>query len=300
MPVKGAHWRRPDAPEVASGNRLGDMKTHRFTALLICASLLAVAASALEYTPDAKMILPKDYREWVFLSSGLGMSYSQSSTPNPNPGFDNVFVNPEAYHAYLKTGTWPDKTVLVLESRASVSNLSINNNGRVQTNVVGIAAHVKDASRGGWAFYSFGDGTQQEGTLFPKTANCYSCHEQNAAVDSTFVQFYPTLIAIAKSKGTFKDTEAAAAPSPVAASKRYALDGTVKSVDIKQRTLVVQHGDIPGFMAAMTMPYKAGKAEDLAKLAPGDQIHADLVVNSDEMHLENIAVTGPAKPKNTQ
>jgi Cu/Ag efflux protein CusF len=275
-----------------------NIRSNLVLALLICASELAVAASALEYTPDAKMILPKDYREWVFLSSGLGMSYSQSSTPNPNPGFDNVFVNPEAYHAYLKTGTWPDKTVLILESRASDSKLSINKNGRVQTNVVGIAAHVKDASRGGWVFYSFGDGAQQEGTLISKTANCYSCHEQNAAVDTTFVQFYPTLIAIAKAKGTYKDTEVAAAPSPAAASKRYTLDGTIKSVDAKQRTLVVQHGDIPGFMAAMTMPYKAGKAEDLAKLAPGDQIHADVVVNSDEMHLENISVTSSAKSPN--
>jgi hypothetical protein len=31
---------------------------------------------------------------------------------------------------------------------------------------------------------------------------CYSCHEQHAAVDTTFVQFYPTLLEIAKKKGT--------------------------------------------------------------------------------------------------
>ncbi len=74
----------------------------------------------------------------------------------------------------------------------------------------------------------------------------------------------------------------------------------MKSVDIKRRTLVVQHGDIPGFMAAMTMPYSAGKSEDLAKVAPGDQIHADVVVNTDEMHLENISVTGHPDSKNTQ
>ena len=33
-------------------------------------------------------------------------------------------------------------------------------------------------------------------------ASCYTCHEQQAAVDTTFVQFYPTLLPIAKSKGT--------------------------------------------------------------------------------------------------
>ena len=31
--------------------------------------------------------------------------------------FDNVFVNPASYQAFLKTGTWPDKTELVLEVR---------------------------------------------------------------------------------------------------------------------------------------------------------------------------------------
>ncbi len=203
-------------PEARRTHTVTNTKTSLVVALLIGSSLLAVAASALEYGSDAKMILPKDYREWVFLSSGLGMSYAQSATPNPNPGFDNVFVNPEAYHAYLKTGTWPDKTVLILEARASDSKVSINKDGRVQTNVVGIEAHVKDASHGGWAFYSFGNGTQQEGTLFPKSANCYSCHEQNAAVDTTFVQFYPTLIDVAKANGTFKDTERSSAAPPAA------------------------------------------------------------------------------------
>lgn len=273
-------------------------KANFATGLLVGASLLAAVAGAQKYTPDGKMVLPKDYREWVFLSSGLGMSYTQSDSPNPNPGFDNVFVNPEAYQAYKKTGAWPDKTVLILEARASDSKVSINKNGHVQTNVVGIEAHVKDAAHGGWAFYSFGNGTQQEGTLFPKTANCYSCHEQSGAVDTTFVQFYPTLIAAAKANGIFKETEVSPASATAGAPKRFALDGTIKSVDAKQRTLVVQHGDIPGFMAAMTMPYKAGKAEDLAKLSPGDQIHADVIVNSDEMHLENISVANSEKPKN--
>ena len=267
------------------------MKNNLIAGLLICSALLAVTASAIEYNPDGKMLMPKDYREWIFLSSGLGMTYTPSSTPNPNPNFDNVFVNPEAYQSFLKTGTWPDKTVLVLEARASDSKVSINKDGRVQANVVGVEAHVKDASHGGWAFYNFGNGTQQVGTLLPKTATCYSCHEQNAAVDTTFVQFYPTLADIAKAKGTF------AISSAETTSKRYALDGVVKSIDIKQHSLVVQHGDIPGFMAAMTMSYNVGKTEDLAKVAAGDQIHADVVVNSDEMHLENIAVTGHPKGK---
>lgn len=210
-----------------------------------------------------------------------------------------MFANPEAYQAFLKTGAWPDKTVLILESRRSETKVSINKDGRVQTSISGLEAHVKDASHGGWAFYSFGDGTQQEGTLFPKTATCYSCHEQNAAVDTTFVQFYPTLADIAKAKGTYTETPGETKNTQTA-PKRFEVTGIVKSVDPKQHTLMVQHGDIPGFMAAMTMPYSAAKEEDLTKVLVGDQIHADVVVNPDEMHLENIKVTGHPKTDTAQ
>jgi hypothetical protein len=107
-----------------------------------------------QYTKDGEMALPKNYREWVFLSSGIGMTYA--STGGGSPNFENVFVNPAAYQAFLKTGTWPDKTVLILEVRRSDTKVSINKDGRVQTEVAAIEAHVKDSARGGWAFYGFG------------------------------------------------------------------------------------------------------------------------------------------------
>ena len=155
--------------------------------------------------PEPTMLLPRNFREWVFLTSGFAMTYDPNAGATANPQFENVFVNPAAYRAYLKAGTWPEKKVLVLESRMSDSKLSINKNGRVQTNVASIEVHSKDVARGGWAFYSFDRGAQR-GALLPYTEDCYSCHEQHGAVDTTFVQFYPTLIAIAKRKGTFKQT----------------------------------------------------------------------------------------------
>ncbi len=155
------------------------------------------------YSKDGKLQLPADYREWIFLSSGIGMRYMTDGAANPNPPFDNVFVNPEAYRGFLKTGTWPDKSVLVLEVRKSESQVSINKDGRVQSTGGVAEIHVKDASRGGWAFYEFSRGAS-EGTLVAKDRDCYSCHEKNGAVDTTFVQFYPTLAEIAKAKGTFQ------------------------------------------------------------------------------------------------
>jgi hypothetical protein len=173
--------------------------------LLAALSILS-AQDDPQYTGDGMMRLPAHYREWVFLSSGLAMTYGPAGQTNAqgNPRFDNVFVSPAAYKSFQKTGTWPDKTILVLEIRDSGTDVSINKGGHVQTNLSAIEVHVKDASRfkGGWAFFGFDKGTTAK--LIPATANCYSCHAEHGAVDTTFVQFYPTLIEVAKQKGTLK------------------------------------------------------------------------------------------------
>jgi len=163
---------------------------------------LAATAVAQQYTKDGELVLPKDYRQWVFLSSGINMTYTNA--PVTDPRFENVFVSPVALKGFLSTGTWPDKTVLLLEIRNSGSHAS-NKDGRFQADVVGIEAHVKDSRRGGWAFYQISKDAQN-GKPFPKTAACFTCHAKNGATDTTFVQFYPTLIETAKKMGTYKDT----------------------------------------------------------------------------------------------
>ncbi len=59
---------------------------------------------------------------------------------------------------------------------------------------------IKSAARGGWKFYEFNGPVPAKAV--PMEANCYSCHREHAAVDTTFVQFYPTLLPIAKRKNT--------------------------------------------------------------------------------------------------
>ena len=155
------------------------------------------------YTEDGRLLFPANYREWIYLTSGIDMSYSPNAMGMDHSMFDNVFVNPDAYKAFLQTGTWPDKTMLVLEVRVAGSNASINKSGHYQTSdTMGREVHVKDESRfpGKWAFFGFE--TDSPSKQVPKEASCYSCHEQHAAVDTTFVQFYPTLIELAKKKGT--------------------------------------------------------------------------------------------------
>ena len=81
-------------------------------------------------------------------------------------------------------------------------------------------------------------------------------------------------------------------PPQVPAAKRYHLQGKVLSVDKRANMLNVDGEAIPGFMAAMTMPYKVKPATELDKLSPGDAIAADVVVQGDNSWLENIVVTG--------
>jgi len=154
------------------------------------------------YTKEGDLVPPLQYREWIYLTSGLDMNYFPKGDPNMST-FDNVFVNPEAYRSFLATGVWPDKTVIVLEGRGTSSKGSINKSGHFQSGgVTGLEIHVKDEARfpGKWAFFDVA--SESKATLFPQTANCYSCHTQHAAVDTTFVQFYPTLLPIAQKKGT--------------------------------------------------------------------------------------------------
>ncbi len=71
-----------------------------------------------EFTSDGQLKFPEHYREWIYLTSGFDMSYNPAMKMGHHM-FDNVFVNPAAYKAFVETGTWPDKTVLFLEVRGT-------------------------------------------------------------------------------------------------------------------------------------------------------------------------------------
>ena len=158
------------------------------------------------YTADGSLILPADYREWVFLSSGLDMSYTEAPAMPGASVFDNVFVDPAAWAAFKTSGHWPDKTVFVMENRGANSNGSINKHGHYQTTeLMGLEFHVRDNSRfkGSWGFFA-SNGTSVA-SLLPAEAPCYSCHQAHGAVDTTFTQFYPTAKPIAVRAHTYRE-----------------------------------------------------------------------------------------------
>ena len=165
---------------------------------LISSSVWAGAQSG----DSDRMEVPTDYRAWVFLTSSLDLSYLTTAEPSQHV-LDNVFVDPAAYQAFLQSGGWPDGTVLVKENRFAESAGTLSKRGRFQSGIKDLEIHVKDSARfpGGWAFFVSPDG-KAAGRLKPQGADCYSCHSQHGAVDTTFVQFYPTLFPVAQAKGT--------------------------------------------------------------------------------------------------
>lgn len=82
---------------------------------------------------------------------------------------------------------------------------------------------------------------------------------------------------------------------------RYPLKGKIESLDILDREITVAHEDIPGFMPAMTMPFRmpepkgmlatlAFKGVRLERLRRGDVITATLVVKATESWVEDVSV----------
>jgi hypothetical protein len=177
---------------------------------LVAAALLSAATAVADsgdldkglpaYTASGELKPPSDYYNWTFLTSDLGMIYDKDGAPSAQPPFSNVFVNPAAYRAFLKTGTWPDHSQFVKEFRGSATRGSINHQGFFQNGKpISILVHVKDTKRfkGGWAFFGFDGSSPQPAQPIPTNADCYSCHQGHGAVDTTFVQFYPAILPIA-------------------------------------------------------------------------------------------------------
>ena len=85
---------------------------------------------------------------------------------------------------------------------------------------------------------------------------------------------------------------------PAEGPQRYHLAGRVVSVETAKQQVVVDAGDIPGFMSAMSMGYSVKNPNLLTPLSPEDQITADVVVNGNDVYLENIVVVKKADHAN--
>jgi protein SCO1/2 len=86
-------------------------------------------------------------------------------------------------------------------------------------------------------------------------------------------------------------------------TRKYPLQGEVVGKNAVTSEITVKHGDIPGFMPAMAMPYRVKDPAVVQELQPGDKIAAEVVIGKDpsDYWLEDVRITDesarvPAKP----
>ena len=158
------------------------------------------------FDSSGKMELPTGYRAWVFVGAPLTPNGLNNGKAN-FPEYHNVYVEKKNVDAYLKTGEFPEGTVIVKELTLVLnpdfpdgSRKEPSGRGYFNGAFNGIDVSVKDSKRfagtNGWGYFTFG----HHPLPYDKTAaekpvtECAGCHLANvASTDMTWIQFYPLL-----------------------------------------------------------------------------------------------------------
>jgi hypothetical protein len=163
-------------------------------------------AAPVEFAADGKLKQPVGYRKWVYIGTPV--------TPNDMndgeaafPEFHEVYMDPESFAYYEKTGKFRDGTVLVKELSSVGSKEAPSGTGYFQGEFTGLEAAIKDSKRfkdepDNWAYFSFGHKYPLKAEVVKNTvAACSKCHQDNAKnTDLVFSQYYPVLRAAAPKK----------------------------------------------------------------------------------------------------
>jgi hypothetical protein len=159
-------------------------------------------AALVEFTPDGKLKQPVGYRKWVYIGTPLtpnDLNDGEASFPE----FHEVYMDPESFAHYEKTGMFRDGTVLIKELSSVGSKEAPSGKGYFQGEFTGLEAAIKDSKRfkdepGNWGYFSFGHKYPLKATVAKNAvATCNQCHQDNAKTDWVFSQYYPVLRAAA-------------------------------------------------------------------------------------------------------
>jgi len=145
---------------------------------------------------------PTGYREWVYVGTPV--------TPNDMndgkaafPEHHNVYIDPKSWSHWKKTGEFRDGTILIKELVSNGSKAAVSGQGYFQGEFIGLEATIKSKKHspnepGNWSYYSF---SGKDHKTITKTAmafpakSCNACHQNAAADDFVFTQYYPVLSA---------------------------------------------------------------------------------------------------------
>ncbi len=162
--------------------------------------------SSVVFNADGTVQVPTGFRKWVFVGAPLtpnGLNDGKAGFPE----YHNVYVEQKNVDAYLKTGEFPEGTVIVKELTRVLnptfpdgSRKEPSGRGFFNGQYNGIDMTVKDSKRfaktNGWGFFTFGHHPLPYDKVSAErpVTECAGCHIANvAATDMTWIQFYPLL-----------------------------------------------------------------------------------------------------------
>ncbi len=162
-----------------------------------------------EYTANGDLILPKNWRHWVYVGSPLTPNALNGGQAN-FPEFHNVYIEPGSFAIYEKTGEFPEGTIFFKElqltlkgEEADGSRTEPSGRGYFPGPFNGADVTVKDSKRyaatGGWGYYNFhhSEPKAKTASVRPKE-ECAFCHIASAKKDDVWTQFYPMLDEVAQ------------------------------------------------------------------------------------------------------
>jgi hypothetical protein len=167
------------------------------------AAAYAAPTAMVEFTSDGKLKQPVGYRRWVYIGTPLTPNDLNNGAAN-FPEFHAVYIDPESFSHFEKTGEFRDGTVLIKELSSVGSKEAASGKGYFMGDFRGLEAAIKDSKRfkdepGHWGYFEFGHKYPLKAEAHKNAVSaCNKCHEDNAnKTDWVFTRYYPVLRAAA-------------------------------------------------------------------------------------------------------
>jgi hypothetical protein len=157
-----------------------------------------------EYTESGELVLPKNWRSWVFVGAPLTPNALNDGQAN-FPEYHNVYIEPGSYEIYKETNEFPEGTIFFKELQLALpgdepdgSRTEPSGRGYFPGPYNGADVTVKDSKRyadsGGWGYFNFNHHEPKAPTAKVRAKDeCAYCHIALAKKDDVWTQFYPLL-----------------------------------------------------------------------------------------------------------
>jgi len=151
------------------------------------------------FNASGKLIRPQGWREWIFVGSPVTPN-SLNGGAAPFPEFHTVYIDPQSWEHYKKTGKFREGTMFAKELTLVGDTAATSGIGYFNGDLQGFEIAHKDSKRysketDGWAYYTFGHKPEPyaDNAAALPTAACAACHTASAVEDMVFTQYYPIL-----------------------------------------------------------------------------------------------------------